>query len=246
MSFKNFSLPTDCDLVIASDVHIQTAGDFRDLALQNLIDAAIAANCRAFVLNGDIFDFFFGWSRYFQKKYSGIFSRLEQLAATGCQVWFVEGNHEFGMERMTTKGVRFIDGFGDVLSLKDVTKVLIVHGDLMRHDPKYLAFRSVVRSKWFHTLAYLFPQVLLDRFTQWFAKTSRKKDKYRTLHHERIIASAKQRLDVAKADFMVFGHFHHPYDENVEHHKRILSVESWDVPNCLVFCNGVWTRAYPN
>lgn len=125
----------DCDLVVASDVHIKTAGDERDLALQDLVDAATATDCRSFVLNGDIFDFFFGWSRYFNRKYDGLFSRLETLAASGCQVWFVESNHEFGMERMTTKGVRFIDGFGDVLTLRNAHRVLIVHGDLMRHDP---------------------------------------------------------------------------------------------------------------
>lgn len=244
MSVKYFSLPADCDLVVASDVHIKTSCDERDLALQNLVDAAAVARCKAFVLNGDIFDFFFGWSRYFNKKYDGLFSRLEKLAATGCQVWFVEGNHEFGMERMTTKGVRFIDGFGDVLTLKSGHKVLIVHGDLMRHDPKYLAFRSVVRSKWFNTLAYLFPQILLDKFTLWFAQTSRKKDKYRTLHHDRIIASATQRLDSSRADAMVFGHFHHPYDETTPESKKILSVDSWDKPNCLMFHEGIWTRVY--
>ena len=234
----------DCELVVASDVHIQTAGDERDLLLQNLIQTAATARAQAFVLNGDIFDFFFGWSGYFKRKYAGVYTCLEQLAATGCQVWFVEGNHEFGMERMTTKGVRFIDGFGDVMRLSSGKKVLIVHGDLMRHDPKYLAFRSVVRSKWFNTLAYIFPQVGLDLFTRWFARTSRKKDKYRTLPHDKILATARERLAVTDADSMVFGHFHHPYDEMGADGKRILSVDSWDKPGCVALKDGVWQRVF--
>lgn len=238
----SFSLPSDCELIVASDVHIQTAGDERDLALQNLVTAAMQAKAKAFVLNGDIFDFFFGWSSYFNKKYAGLFSKLEALAASGCKVWFVEGNHEFGVDRMKTKGVRFIDGFGDVMTLASGTKVLIVHGDLMKHDPNYLAFRSVVRSRWFQTIAYLVPQFLLDLFTKWFAQTSRKKDKYRTLHHEKILATAKERLKDAGADAMVFGHFHHPYDERDEKGRIIMSVDSWDKPSCLVFSHGTWQR----
>lgn len=229
-----FHLPETPDLVVASDVHIRTRDDERSVMLQQLIDEAKRVRAKVFVLNGDIFDFFFGWGPHFRTKHTAIFSRLESLAAEGCKIYFIEGNHEFGMDHMPTVGVTFMDGFGDVLEAGDGSKILVVHGDLMKHDWKYLLFRALVRSRFVSFVASSIPQTWLDGFTLWLASTSRKKDRYRTLNHEAILACARNVLANEDAEHMIFGHFHHPYDADDGNGRRILSVDSWDVPSCLV------------
>jgi UDP-2,3-diacylglucosamine pyrophosphatase LpxH len=242
---KGFSeIPAGAGLVVASDIHIRSGEDSRYLLLCELVRICSARGVRTFVLNGDIFDFFFGWRSYFTGKYNVLFNELNRLAAGGCDVWFVVGNHEFAMEPLAGKfNMRIVPGDGAVWVSKTGRKVLIAHGDLLRHDPWYMAFRAVVRSGLANVIAAAVPQRWLDLATLWFATTSRKKDKYRTLHHEKVIASAKLARERAGADDIIIGHFHHPYDEDLGGGSRLLSVSSWDEPSCLVMTNeGVFRR----
>ncbi len=232
---KIFSLPDEPALVIASDVHVRTEHDARYLLLCQLVEEALAKRARGLVLNGDIFDFFFGWGPYFQSKYVRLLSGLDALARSGAKVWFVEGNHEFGMDPVRRKyKFEVISSKGKLWLSPNGSKYLIAHGDLLRRDFKYELFRAFIRSWLISALAICIPQWFLDQFTLWFASTSRKKDKYRVLRHEKIISCAKQEMLRHDADVIIIGHFHHPYDEVFSDGKRLLSVSSWDEPSCLV------------
>lgn len=244
---KAFQLPKDPLLVVASDVHVRTERDDRYRLLCQLVEEAARVNARSLVLNGDIFDFFFGWGKYFRGKYHRLLDGLDQLANSGATVWFVIGNHEFGLEALK-KFHKFevIPSEGRIWISEANQKILIAHGDLLRRDPWYDLFRMVVRSGPVNVLAALFPQRGLDMLTLWFASTSRKKDKYRVLNHEKIVAGAIQKLKGTGADSIIFGHFHHPYDEDLGQGRRLLSVTSWDDPSCLVMkSDGVIHRFYP-
>ena len=245
---KSFNLPENPALVIASDVHIRTPHDDRYTMLCELVEHAARVGAKSFVLNGDIFDFFFGWSSYFRTRYGRLLSGLDQLAGRGATVWFVEGNHEFGLTALS-RHYRFdvVPSEGRVMLLPKSQRLLIAHGDLLSDDFWYKLFRTLMRSPMVNLLAAAFPQALLDRLTLWLASTSRKKDKYRELNHRKIIAGATQKLKAANADVIVFGHFHHPYDEKLEGQGRLLSVTSWDEPSCLVVTHdGEILRIKPN
>jgi len=244
---KVFQLPNDPELIVASDVHIRTEDDDRYQLLCQLVDEARRVGAKAFVLNGDIFDFFFGWGTYFRFKYSRLLDGLDELAKSGATVWFVSGNHEFGLEALGQHHkFSVIPSEGRVWTAAGGRRVLIAHGDLLRPDFWYSLFRTAVRSPVVSLLAWAFPQGLLDKLTLWFASTSRKKDKYRVLNHEKIIESALMRLKESGAETIIFGHFHHPYDEIKDDSLRLLSVASWDSPSCLVISSdGTFIRVYP-
>jgi UDP-2,3-diacylglucosamine hydrolase len=244
---KTFQLPENPALIVASDIHIRTEHDERYIMLCKLVETAQIVGAKSFVLNGDIFDFFFGWGQYFRKKYSRLLSALDDLSKSGAQVWFVEGNHEFGLAALNLHhGFEVVPSEGRVWIGPQGHRILIAHGDLLRPDFKYELFRNVMRSRLINILALAFPQRLLDRLTLWFATTSRKKDKYRVLNHDRITEFARRRLSEFKADSIIFGHFHHPYDEDLGEGRRLLSVASWDQPSCLVMdAHGVITRIHP-
>ncbi|MCX6124303.1 MAG: metallophosphoesterase [Proteobacteria bacterium] len=240
-----FSLPDSPELVVVSDVHIRGSDDERALLFLQFLDESIRVKTQMLVLNGDVFDFFFGWGNHFKQKYSAVFDRLEMLAAQGAKIYFVEGNHEFGMDQMRTAGVTYLNGFGAIIDLRSGPKVLVAHGDLMKNDLKYLTFRAIVRSRIFSYCALLVPHPWLDAWTSWFAKTSRKKDRYRTLNHQHILVCAHEVLGKSLADHLIFGHFHYPYDEMYKTTRRILSVDSWDYPSCLVFKDRGFMRIRP-
>ena len=244
---KTFHLPKNAALIVVSDTHVKTEHDERYLLLCSLVESAVASGAKGLVLNGDIFDFFFGWGTYFQNKYLRLLKGLDALAKSGATVWFVQGNHEFGMEGLENIfSFEILSSEGRVWTSPQGKKVLITHGDLLKRDVKYQIFRSFIRSRFVSVLAFLTPQRLLDQMTLWFARTSRKKDKYRVLRHDHIIACAKDFLNQSGVDTIIFGHFHHPYDEVLEDGRRILSVTSWHQPSCLVITqDGSLTRLTP-
>jgi UDP-2,3-diacylglucosamine hydrolase len=239
-----FDIPHQADLVIASDIHIREANDERSLALQQLIRACTQNEVGTFVLNGDIFDFFFGGTDYFRQKHHDLFAALETLAKSGCEVIVIEGNHEFDLTKLKTTSIQYVDSYGLLIKTRQGLQVKIVHGDLMHHDPAYQIFRRVVRSRALSLVAASISQRLLDLATLWFASLSRKKDRYRTLHHESILSNALNILNESSANHMVFGHFHHPYEHKVDDERMIYSVDSWDKPSCLVFTDNHVKRVF--
>ncbi len=244
---KIFQLPQDPTLIVVSDVHVRTDDDERYLQLCQLVDEAFRVNAKSLVLNGDIFDFFFAWGGYFRAKYGRLLTGLDKLVTSGATVWFVSGNHEFGLEALDRHHkFEVVPSEGKVWTGPGGEKILISHGDLLRFDPWYDLYRKIIRSSTVSILAAIFPQRLLDHFTLWLARTSRKKDRYRTLNHTKIIASAATKLSETTAKTIVIGHFHHPYDEDLGEGKRLLSVSSWDEPSCLVLSDGaIFERIFP-
>ncbi len=244
---KIFQLPQNPALVVVSDVHIRNSDDERYLQLCQLVEQAAAVNAKSFVLNGDIFDFFFAWGKHFRGKYSRLLSGLDKLVASGAVVWFVSGNHEFGLEALSRHHkFEVVPSEGKVWTGMTGQKILISHGDLLRFDPWYDLYRKIIRSNVVSVLALIFPQFLLDHLTLWFARTSRKKDRYRSLNHSKIIESAANKLNETTAETIVIGHFHHPYDEDLGNGKRLVSVASWDQPSCLVLgADAKFARVFP-
>src|SRR3954469_15449501 len=84
----------EAPLVVASDVHLRTLDDRRG---ELLVDALgrLGHGVECLVLNGDVFDFCFGGSRYFRRKFAALGAILEAISRRGTRVVFVEGNHEF-------------------------------------------------------------------------------------------------------------------------------------------------------
>ena len=55
-------------VIIVSDLHIKETNDTKATLLIKLIESIDVSKVEYFILLGDIFDFCFGDSRYFQKK----------------------------------------------------------------------------------------------------------------------------------------------------------------------------------
>lgn len=248
LTVKNFKLPQNPALVVVSDVHVRTQDDERYFQLCQLVDEALRVKAKSLVLNGDIFDFFFGWGGYFRGKYRRLLQGLDKLAESGAVVWFVSGNHEFGLEALSRHHkFEVVPSEGKVWTGGRGEEILISHGDLLRFDPWYDLYRRCIRSRVVNVLAVVFPQKWLDSLTLWFARTSRKKDRYRTLNHGKIIESASNKLNESSARTIIIGHFHHPYDEQLGDGKRLVSVDSWDQPSCLaVSDDGKIARIFPS
>lgn len=231
-------------LVVVSDVHLRSPDDDR---CQLLLDSfrRLDRDVEYLVLNGDIFDFCFGDSAYFRDKFGAVGRALGEVAERGTRVLFIEGNHEFHIEQMGWSGVEVIRSLDAALELKSGVRVMVSHGDLIVDDPLYRAFRGLLKSQWTRWIVRLLPGAWLDSYALMHAKVSRSQDPYRQLHHDRVLGGFERWLDSKQAHHGIIGHFHFPYAERRKQNAGwMLSVESWDRPNILVFNGELFSRGY--
>lgn len=233
----------DAALVVASDIHLKHLGDERGKLLLDVL--ARLGRVEYLVLNGDIFDFCLGDSSYFRNKFRALGVALERVAERGTKVLFVEGNHEFHMPAIGWQGVEFVTDRDRVLVLGGGERIKLSHGDLIKDDFWYRAFRGLVKSGAARALARLVPGSWLDAYSLKHASVSRAQDKYRKLDHAGILGAFNRWLADGSHDHGVIGHFHVPYAEKRETHDGLmLSVDSWDLPNLLVYKDARFQRVF--
>ncbi len=233
----------DAALVVASDIHLKHLADSRGKLLLDVL--ARLGRVEYLVLNGDIFDFCLGDSRYFQNKFRPLGEALSDVSRRGTKVLFVEGNHEFHMTAVGWQGVEFVTERDRVVTLSTGETVKISHGDLITDDFWYRAFRGLVKSRVARYGARLVPGSWLDAYSLKHASISRAQDKYRKLDHARILGAFNRWLADGAYDHGVIGHFHVPYAEKRDTHDGLmLSVDSWDLPNLLIFKDARFQRVF--
>lgn len=233
------------ELVVVSDVHLRTIDDARSLLLRDAL-LRLSPAVEHLVLNGDIFDFCSGDAPYYRAKFAALGEDLATIAARGTRVTFVEGNHEIGMRQVGWPGVDVVDDRDLLVTLKSGVRIKVCHGDLIIEDPWYRAFRGLIKSRVGTAIARTVPGSWIDAYAMKHATISRSQDKYRTLDHGRILAAFDRWLADGGCDHGIIGHFHVPYAEPRPGGVGcMMSVESWDRPNLLLFGDGRFARAFP-
>lgn len=223
------------ELVVVSDIHLRHLDDRRGELLLDLL-GRLDAKVECLVLNGDIFDFCFGAGAFFQRKFSRLGRRLSALANRGTRVVFIEGNHEYHLAAVGWHGVEIMTSGATTVALKSGVRIFIAHGDLLTRDPWYAAFRTVTKSKLAQFGARCVPGPWLDAYALRHAVLSRRRDRYRSLDHERILSALEHEVVAAGADHGIIGHFHVPYAERRQGgNGLLLCVDSWDKPNVLAY-----------
>ncbi len=232
------------ELVVLSDIHLRTEDDERGSLLLKFLSSLAVDKVRYLVLLGDIFDFCVGYSPYFQKKYAAIGSALSHLASCGVQVYFVEGNHEFCLSELPWRGVHFLRGQNLHLKLSNGESVVLTHGDLLRAPWHYRLYNWAVRSRLLKWMALMLPQALLDRLALAISAKSRARGYTRKIDHKAIVGGIARWAQQQGVQCGIVGHFHVPYDVQVDTKTRLLCLDSWDKPNALIYDQGSFSRLY--
>lgn len=222
-------------VVFVTDIHLRSSQDPHYKALLELIERVDENSVEYFVLLGDIFDFYFGYARFFYRKFSELFEALEALSEKGVRVLFVQGNHEFSLEKSPWKGVELILSGTHKLCLKNGTKVVLCHGDYLLGKKDYVLYMKIVRSRIFQNLTRLVPPALTDKICLKLAEKSRKKNK--PLDKKRLKEKAYKWLSSFDAELGFLGHFHisleHEF-ESVRGKQKVIFVNAWHRPHVTV------------
>jgi UDP-2,3-diacylglucosamine hydrolase len=250
-SFKNMVQPllaSGASLLIVSDVHLRSLADAKGELFCRFLEGLVhGAKVETLVLLGDIFDFTLGSNRFFRNKHQLIGDLLQQVAARGTRVIFVEGNHEFEMARHHWSGVETVSDFRFYLEVAPGLTIGLSHGDGICAPQRYYHFRSVVRSPYFLKPFRWIPGLFIDWLALQLSHQSRKQEHYRRVDHGRVLTLADEwfSLDGRRVDYGIFGHFHEPFAvERKQEAGRLICLPCWDVPNALVLREGRFERLF--
>lgn len=192
--------------MILTDVHLRKNSDQEYKNILNFIKSIDPEEVQYFILLGDIFDFCFGRSSYFQKKYSEFIVELEKLAETKTKVIYIHGNHEYALEFMPWKFVQVIKEKTYTIESFQGKKLAFCHGDDLISSKLYKFVMKIFRSRFFLFFLRLFPAFLLDRICLAYTRFSYNLDEF--IDEKKLFEKSKQWLNETRSDLGFVGHFH--------------------------------------
>lgn len=214
----------------ASDVHLGAGDELQARRTEQLFVRwleSVEHDAEAIFLMGDIFDFWFEYSRVIPKGFVRVLGTLARLADKGIAIHFFTGNHDMWCRDYFEKEC------GMYLHLKgeDVTlagrHLHLAHGDNLNvgNKPMLRLMNSVFRSSFMRALfSWLVHPNLALRFGKWWSGKSRKSHNSSNITPASLgflIEAAKQTKALSPSvDYVIFGHMHLPHI----HHEADLSV----------------------
>ena len=214
----------------ASDVHLGAGDEQQARRTEQLFVRwleSIEDDAEAIFLMGDIFDFWFEYSRVIPKGFVRVLGTLARLADKGITIHFFTGNHDMWCRDYFEKecGMHLHRRGEDVtLSGKHLH---LAHGDNLNigNKPMLRLMNSAFRSSFMRALfSWLVHPNLALRFGKWWSGKSRKSHNSSNLTPASLgflIEAAKQTKALSPSvDYVIYGHMHLPHI----HHEADFSV----------------------
>lgn len=89
-----------------SDVHIKVQGDMPYQLIKKFFNHREVQTSDIVILNGDIFDILIGGKAQYLNKYEDFFLSVKELTKRGIKVLYIEGNHDFHIQKVVSKAVQ--------------------------------------------------------------------------------------------------------------------------------------------
>lgn len=191
-------------IIFFSDAHL-TRDDKPRVTLANRFIRDVCASADMVCIMGDIFEFYHGHDGYFYPWYQEIMEALREIGSGKRPVYFIEGNHEFGLGKdfETSTGVTLVENL--TLDI-DGKRTFVSHGDEV--GSPYL--RKLLKSRFTLSLMDLFGPELtwkIAMFCRIFL--SKRKKAYEETVRERFRRYAEKKLSEGY-DAVVLAHSHIP------------------------------------
>lgn len=209
-----------------SDVHIKNPDDCPNHRLfLNFLNSKEVTDSDKIFLLGDIFDIMVGNHYEYIESYHSIFSRLIDLSASGKEIYYIEGNHDFHIKALIESFIKKNNlinfrAFKMPIKLRDESQdklIYLGHGDEIEiENPSYKIFSFFMRSFIMKFIAdKIFTYNFVISLGQWASRKSRNRNekKYTRAFNESSIKekfqkSAEIEHSRSPFDLMICGHSH--------------------------------------
>jgi UDP-2,3-diacylglucosamine hydrolase len=230
-------LATPC--FVLSDAHLGPAPAEAERSLLALT-ARARSEAKSFILNGDLFSFWFEWQHVMPRAGFRVLAALADLRESGVDVTWIAGNHDCWGGDIITRDVGVTYHVGPWRGEIGGWHTLIEHGDGLRdtEDAPYRRLRSVLRNPLaIRAFRWLHPD-FATRIALRSSHTSRHmrpRDGGAGLHR---VALDRLRSDPS-LDLYVYGHTHAPAIGRGERGAVYANPGAWmDEPTFLRIAEG--------
>lgn len=203
---------------VISDVHIKLPGDEAYNLFMRFVKSPTVKKSQKVVLLGDIFDLLIGGDNKFIIDYQELFDELRLLLSEGKDVYYIEGNHDFHIEKLleeTFPENNFFFSREKIELEHNGDWILFCHGDDIEIDnPSYKRYYKFIRSE---TIKFLAESIIPFSITRaigiWASARSRKKnikqyESQKEFIKEKFRKSAEQAYNKKSYKMIVSGHSH--------------------------------------
>ena len=214
--------------VFIADAHLAHPDNPNYRALLAFL-AGLQGTTDRLVLLGDLFAFWAGFGDGDYPPYRPVLEALQGLHAGGVEIVYVEGNHDFHLERYFGRqlGWRVLPDGGRI----DVDGhcLFVAHGDLVNPDDRpYLRLRRVFRSRPFRWLCQAIPPSLMAHIANWAIRQSEQRRPPKPADSRLVAMLERYAADkfTEGADAVIVGHLHQPL-RHVTPAGQILVLGDW-------------------
>lgn len=209
-----------------SDLHIRHQGDNPSLLLESFVSTKEVKDSDTIFFLGDIFDFMVGNRTQYLEKYNYFFNIILKLINSGKQVIYIEGNHDFHLERIMNKFVEVnnlnsnqFQHFKESITKEiENKKFFFSHGHEVDENQSYQKWKNIYSSKPFKIFVdHFLPYSLVEKLGNKASKDSKKRGVKTFIYEksqEKYRRGAKALIDNQKIDFLITGHTH--IEENLK------------------------------
>jgi len=191
--------------IFVSDVHLRARDPAHNRAFLNFLEQ----DCDTLYIVGDLFDYWIGPKHLDMVDYQPEIERIRRKAER-CRIFFIKGNRDYLVEDKFEKrtGMKVL-GDRARIDLGGRT-VLLAHGDFIYNtNPKYTAYRTMMRSKPIEDLWLQVPSFVGRSLVRGFRTVSKKTTPSYSWKREELFERAKPFFEQG-ADVLITGHIHLP------------------------------------
>ena len=192
-----------------------------------------AKDATAIFIQGDLFDFWFEYSRVVPKGYVRILGQLADMSDQGIQLHFFVGNHDMWMRNYFMQELSMPVYYEPRKLICNGKSFLLGHGDgLGPGDGGYKFLKQIFRNPLCQWLFGILPPVIGIGIAGYFSKRSRhatgiKEDTFMGEEKEWLVSYCKEVLKHEKFNFFIFGHRHLPIDFSLDEQSRYINLGDW-------------------
>jgi UDP-2,3-diacylglucosamine hydrolase len=228
--------PPGKNIYFLSDFHLGAPNAEASLQREKLLVSfleSIRPHAAAIFIVGDMFDFWYEYTKVVPRGYTRLLGKLAELTDSGIAVHFFVGNHDMWMKDYLQKELNIPVYFAPKEFRFGDKLFYLAHGDgLGPGDSGYKALKKVFRNPVCQALFGLVPPAIGIGVADYFSRKSRAKtggmeEAWLGEEREWLITYCKQLLGQKPYHFMVFGHRHLPIDFKLAPNSRYINLGDW-------------------
>jgi UDP-2,3-diacylglucosamine hydrolase len=182
---------------------------------------------------GDIFDYWFEYSKVVPRGFTRFLGKLASLSDAGVQIHLIPGNHDIWVFNYLKEEIGLQVHRESLIQSWNNHTFFLGHGDgLHKGDYSYRMLQKIFKNRLMQWLyARIHPNGSVS-FAHWWSKQSRMREGafkvYQGAEKEHQIQFARKYIKThPEIELFVFGHRHIPFDIRIAENSRVICLGDW-------------------